>query len=164
MGEFQRRQGRDEGSAGFDGFGITIAEHEIVFIIINMKIDKTQLLFGIDDPGFYYCTLWMYTCHHSELAIRIMSTRSDTPDTKEFYLIFTGVIYHEGPSKWQGVDFSIEHSERDVFLKKIINPAVGDADVLIKNDFYKLFKFSDTASGLEVKILASAVIRVENLP
>jgi hypothetical protein len=129
-----------------------------------MKIDKTQLLSGIDNPEFSYCTLWMYTCHHSELVIRIMSTYSETPATKKFYWIFAGVIYHEGPEKWQGADFYIANSERDIFLKKIINPAVGNFDVLIKSDFYQLFKFIDKISGLEIKIIASGVIRIENLP
>jgi hypothetical protein len=59
-----------------------------------MKIDKTQLLSGIDNPAFCYCAIWAYTSHHSELAIRVMSTPSDTPATKKFYWIFTGVFYH----------------------------------------------------------------------
>jgi hypothetical protein len=129
-----------------------------------MKIDKTQLLSGIDNPEFCYCTLWMYTSHHSELAIRIMSTPSDTPATKKFYWIFAGVIYHEGPEKWQGADFYLANPERDSLLKKIINPAVGNVDLLIRNDFYQLFKFSGKTSGLEVKIIASGVNRVEKLP
>jgi|SRR5919109_1382074 hypothetical protein len=129
-----------------------------------MKIDKTQLLFGIDNPELCYCTMWMYTSHHSELAIRVMSTPKDTTDTKKFYWIFTGVIYHEGPSKWQGADFYIANSERDSLLKRIVNPAVGNVDKLIESDFYHLFKFIDKISGLEVRIIASGVIRVEKLP
>lgn len=128
-----------------------------------MKIDKNQLLFGIDNPEFCYCTMWVYTSHHSEMAVRIMSTPEDVPATKKFYWIFTGVIYHEGPSKWQGADFYIDSAGRDNLLRKVINPEVGNVEELIKNEFYRLFKFKDIASGLEVKILATGIMRLEKL-
>jgi hypothetical protein len=130
-----------------------------------MNVDKTQLLSGASSPESYYCTVWLQTAHHSEMAVRIMSTLDETPTTQKFYWVFTGVVYYSGPLKWQNADFTLDVNNRVDIIKKIyptIN--INNLDDLLSKDFYRLFKFIDNISSLEIKILASGIVRLENLP
>ncbi len=128
-----------------------------------MKIDKIELLAGVNNPKIYYCSIWLYTTHHSEIAVRVMSTLDESPATNKFYWIFTGVVYFEGPLKWQGADIYFDDIERGSLVKKIY-PTFHNIEELISSDTYRLFKFADKISELEVRILASGVMRVEKLP
>jgi hypothetical protein len=128
-----------------------------------MNIDKPRLLAGVNEPENYYCAVWAHTVHHSELAVRIISDRDETPTTQFFYWIFSGVLFYEGPLKWQGADFSFDDSECDTILMRIY-PTLNNSEKIVIHDLHRLFKFIDKMSGLEVKILASGVIRLEKLP
>lgn len=126
--------------------------------MLDMNIDKTHLLSGFSDPKSCYCTVWLQTVHHSEMAIRVASTLDDLPVTQKFYWIFTGVVYYSGPLRWKNADFVL-----DTQSKKIIISKLNKTEYSFDEDFYGLFKFSDNLSGLKVEILASGILRVENL-
>ena len=127
-----------------------------------MYVDKSHLLTGVNEPENYYCAVWAYTVHHSELAVRMISTRDETPSTKKFYWIFSGVLFYEGPLNWQGADFSFDDSGRNTILMKIY-PALNNSEKLAMQNLFRLFTFIDKKSGLDVRILASGVTRLEKL-
>lgn len=128
-----------------------------------MEVDKSNLLAGLREPEKYYCTAWMYTAHHSELAIRITSDHDELPTTQSFFLLFSGVLFYEGPLRWHNADFSVDNSERDIILAKIY-PSLNNPEKIELQGLYQLVNFIDKMTGLEVKILFSGVNRVEKLP
>jgi hypothetical protein len=127
-----------------------------------MNIKKSDLLVDISEPENFYCNVWAYTVHHSELVVRIISDNDEIPSTKKFYFVFSGVIYYEGPIKWKNVELFLDNSELEVILNKLY-PKLNNTEKIGMYDYLKLFKFIDKETNLEVKILASRVNRLENL-
>jgi hypothetical protein len=58
---------------------------------------------NIADPQAYTCKVWSYLVSHLQLLIRAWKDDFLTGDT--FYLLFTGVLYFDAPTIWQGADF-----------------------------------------------------------
>jgi len=66
-------------------------------------------ILGTTDLQAYHCKVWSYLVSHSQMLLRVYKDDFMTGDT--FQLLFTGVLYYEGPMSWQGVDFHFGTSD-----------------------------------------------------
>jgi hypothetical protein len=123
----------------------------------------TELLSGMDHPELYYCTVWEFTVHHAEMVLQIRSDLNEITTTKKLFWIFQRVMYYQGPLKWYGADFHLGSDSECMKLIAQLEPKVARPDVLLDMGLCNLFKFNDSATGLDVNILAGGAIKAENL-
>jgi hypothetical protein len=114
---------------------------------------------ALADLKDYHCRVWSYLASHSALLVRAYKEDFQTDDT--WYLLFSGVVYFEGPITWVVVDFNFGSPNESLGLIRK-SGAFGDMpdDYLLKH--YHLFKIK-TGNG-EVKILASNISRGNEIP
>jgi hypothetical protein len=123
---------------------------------MNRAIDQ---IIDLENPEFYDCTVWKYQVGHSEMIVRLYSPEEKEKDKSEFYLIFQGVLFFEGPLKWKGASFfNGANEECQELLHRI---GLQNAREAAQSGFYRLFK--QNLSGLEVKIIAMKVIKTQNI-
>lgn len=56
----------------------------------------------VEDPQQHVCTVWGYIFGHSQMFLEVYP---EWKREERFYLLFSDVLYFEGPMKWQGSGF-----------------------------------------------------------
>ncbi len=84
--------------------------------------DFQNLMISLEATQKYECRVEHYTIGHRQIRIRVNKPMGIVTDEEAFYLIFTGVVYFEGPLQWIGANFSLgTSSELTPILKQIPN-------------------------------------------
>jgi hypothetical protein len=110
--------------------------------------------FELTDSQECACAVASYRINHSLMLVKVDNVKSE----ETFYLTFSGVLYFEGPLKWQGGNFCIETvDECEKLLRKI-----GYGYALHVLDKYRLFVVN--LPSAEVKILALEAIKTVDIP
>jgi hypothetical protein len=117
-----------------------------------------QNIFKLKDPGGYECYLERF--HSNLYALRIRGQRlASAPATEvtAFELLFTTVIYFEGPTTWTGANVCLGSASEILAMlyhSCMLNRNADPEDIEEALDTYALFLILGTA-GCTIKILAS---------
>ena len=114
-------------------------------------------IFNLSQPELYDCYIERY--HSSFHVVRIRAERIDvSPGDTETLLemVFTDVLYFEGPFHWTGANICIE--PRDTCLDTLLSARLltdesGEDDVEETLENYHLFTVQ-SASGFQIKMIA----------
>jgi hypothetical protein len=112
---------------------------------------------GIADPTSYECSILSYSISLGRMLVQV-DKKGTWRGPETFYLIFPGVIYFEGPTRWGSVDFSV--GSGDECLRLLQNTEQVDFGMSRKAllEYHRLFQ-AKTPKGT-VKILGVPSVSV----
>lgn len=118
-----------------------------------MKIPLSNI-FDVVEPRLYRCRILGYVGSHSLMFIEVSRILSELDET--FYLGFEEVLYFEGPTIWQNVDFHLGTGNEisrivELLYKGTIKDLTKYRESLL--DRYSLFVLE--SSDTRVRILAA---------
>ena len=108
---------------------------------------------------YYYCSVWLYQRSHSEMVVKL-SKSDELSDPDKFYVLFTWVVYYEGPLKWQGEVFQLgSDMECKELLQKL---GYTYPDELISSGKFHLYVSHTTEYN--VRVIAAKYSKLNKLP
>jgi len=115
---------------------------------------------NIADSHAYTCKIWSYLVSHLQLLIRSWKDDFLTGDT--LYLLFTGVLYFDGPTIWQGADFRLGTPDECFKLLQEKRSFEDNPEHRGVAEKIHLFK-AETSRGV-IRILAKNVSKSQEIP
>lgn len=64
--------------------------------------EMSKNTFNLTNPDDYNCAILGYRHNHSMMLVRVSN---DEIDSNAFFIVFSEVIYYEGPFQWNGCNF-----------------------------------------------------------
>lgn len=111
-------------------------------------------IFDLVDPSAYGCRVASYHRTHSTLLI--VAAHPERYQSQIIHLNFLGVMYFEGPMKWQGADFCLETTDE---CAKLLQKLGEDVDLYLKRTSLYVVELPN----LKVKILAKRGNKTEHV-
>jgi hypothetical protein len=114
-----------------------------------MSVHLNNLL-GLEAPHKYQCKVWGYVIGHSQMLLEVHPA---SEYDNRFYLLFSDVLYFEGPMRWDNVNLRLgTNEEREAIYVRLYGPKLDDIRLALEQTHH-LYVFDGT--GLPVRIIAS---------
>jgi hypothetical protein len=139
-----------------------------IFSSADIAPNSTNI-FNIPESENYSCRVMQYVASHSKLVIMLHHRLKTGMPFNGVYLIFTFVLYFEGPFWWEGANFCSASREELVRLqmqihaRQKINEQQIHSIIASSNSTAECLFLVQTAN-LTVKILSSQVILTQEPP
>ncbi|MBN1119592.1 MAG: hypothetical protein JXJ17_00815 [Anaerolineae bacterium] len=118
---------------------------------------QAQNILQLKEPHLWKCRIveWSAT-----FTLKIELSKIDETGLQDIYVVMAGVMYHSGPTRWDGADFCIEENNKCVELMQSLPYRSNLTSDYISRRFKLYTVTSDDENAVPIQILAGSGVEV----